>query len=179
MADSVSIAASVAGLLSAGIGVTNFLVKFYNSYKYQGSDLIDTNEKLESLLQIFESLEKTLSNRKFRIDEQDLIKNIETSIIKCGELIEELQSECDKFKKSLSNGMKAAVKIAGCRATYPFRQSTLQKLEEDIEEIRCNLSRALEVVQLNDSQRNHDDISEMRSLLNLIRTGQMSATIRD
>lgn len=130
MADPLSIAASVAGLLSAGMVVTNSLVKFYNSYKHQDSDLVGTTEKLESLLQIFQSLEKTISNRKFRIDEQDLIKNIETSIIKCDELIEELQSECDKFKKSLSNGMKAVVKSAGRRATYPFRQSTLQKLEE-------------------------------------------------
>ena len=51
--------------------------------------------------------------------------------------------------------------------------------KKDIEEIRCNLFSALEVLHLNDRQRNHDDISEIRSLLNLIRTGQISSTIRD
>ena len=40
---------------------------------------------------------------------------------------------------------------------YPFRRSTLQKLDEDIGEIRYNLSLALDVLQLNDHKRNEDE----------------------
>lgn len=179
MADPLSIAASVTALISAGITTTTSLVKFYNSYKHLDSDLAGTTEKLEGLLNIFQSLERTLSTRKFQAGERSLIKNIETSIKKCEELIQELRSEYDKFRDTISNGIIAVFKTAGRRATYPFRQSTLQKLEEDIEEIRSNLFSALEVLQLKDNQTFHDDMSDMKSLLDLIRTDQISAQIRD
>lgn len=47
---------------------------------------------------------------------------------------------------------------------YPFRQSTLQKLDEDIGEIRANLSSALHVLQLKDNKRIQDDITEIKFL---------------
>lgn len=167
MADPLSMAASVTALVSAGIITTFSLPKLYNLYQYRDSDLSGTTDRLESLLTIFQSLETALSNRKFQESKGSLIKNIETSIEKCDESIQELQSECDKFQKTTSNGIIAVFKTAGRRATYPFRQSTLVKLEEDIEEIRSNLSSALEVLQLKDNQIIHDDMSDMKLLLDL------------
>ena len=178
MSDPLSIAGSVAGLISLGIQVTQSLVDFYTSYKNQDSELAGTIEKLDRLLVILESLEKTLSNRKFQADERSLIKNIETSIENCDELIHELQAECQKFSKSTSNGIKAVIKVAGHRAVYPFRQSTLQKLDEDIGEIRSNLSIAVELLQLKDNKRIQDDIEDVKLLLNLVRTSQISENIR-
>lgn len=113
MSDLLSIAGSVGGLISLGIQVTRSLVDFYTSYKHQDSELAGTIEKLDRLLIILESLEKTLSNRKFQADERSLIKNIETSIKNCDELIHELKAECQKFSKSTSNGIKAVIKVAG------------------------------------------------------------------
>ena len=180
MGDPLSIAGSVAGLISLGIQVTQSLVDFYTSYKQQDSELVGTIEKLESILNILQSLEKTLSNRKFQVDERSLIENIETSIKNCGEQIQELQGECQKFSKAtISNGIRAAVKVAGRRATYPFRQSTLLKLDEDIGEIRDNLFSAINVLQLKDNKRIQDEITDMKLHLDLVRTSQISADIRD
>ncbi len=105
--------------------------------------------------------------------------NIETSIENCDELIHELQSECQKFRKATSNGIKVAVSVAGRRVTYPFRKSTIQKLDEDIGEIRLNLSTAMDVLQHKDNKRIQDDITEMKQLLTLVRTSQISVNIRD
>lgn len=179
MSDPLSIAGSVAGLISLGIQVTQSLVEFYTSYKRQDSELTSTTEKLESLLGVFQLLEKTLSNRKFQADERSLIENIETLIKNCDELIQELQGECQKFSKATSNGIKAAVRVAGRRVTYPFRQSTLQKLDEDVGEIRDNLSVALDVLQLKGNERIQDDITDVKLLLDLVRTNQTSSIIRD
>lgn len=66
---------------------------------------------------------------------------------------EGLHDECQKFSKPSSTGLKAAVKVLGGRVAYPFRQSTIQKLDEDIRKIRANLSFALNVSQLDDTQR--------------------------
>lgn len=178
MTDPLSVPGSVAGAISLGIQVTQSLVDFYKSYKRRDSELTGITERLESLVETFQHLEKALLGRIFQADERSLVKNIETSITNCDELIQEFQNECQKFSKT-STGMKAAVKVAGYRATYPFRQSTLQKLDEDIGEIRANLSFALNVLQLNDTQRFQDDVTEMKSLLKLVKINQISSNIRD
>ena len=178
MSDPLSIAAGAAGLISLGIQVTQSLVDFYNAYRNRDSDLIHTTARLESLLSIFQSLEQTLSDRKFQADERGLINNIEASIQNCDELIQELQDECQKFTQT-SSGIKTAVRVAGRRVTYPFRQSTLQKLDEDINEIRTNLSSALDVLQLKDNQRIQDDVTEIKVLVDLVRNSQISSNLRD
>jgi ankyrin repeat domain-containing protein 50 len=179
MTDPLSVAAGIAGLISLGIQVTKSLVKFYTSYKGQDNDVIRMTEKLESLLGMFQFLHGALQRRIFRSHEQDLIKNIESSIHKCDELIEELKEECEKFDKASTTGIKGTIGAARRRATYPFRQSTLQKLDEAISEIRHNLSLALEVLQLGDHKNTQDDITELKSLLEVVRASQISSTIRD
>ncbi len=179
MTDPLSVAGSAAGLISLGVQVTESLVDFYNAYKDLDSDLVVITRKLECLLKIFYSLEKAIADRNFQEDERDLIRNIETSIRTCDELIQELQDECKKLSKTPSNGVGAAFRIAGRRAAYPFRKSTLQKLDEDIDGIRTSLSFALEVLQLQDNTKTQDDVTEIKTLLYLIKTNQTSSNLRD
>ena len=159
MTDPLSVAASVAGLISLGIQVTQSLVDFYKAYENRDSELVHTIERLDSLLDIFQCLRKILSDRHFQAEERSLVESIETSINSCEESIQELQDECQKFSETTSQGIKAAVRVAGRRVTYPFRRSTLQKLDENIDDIRGNLSSALSVLQLEDTQRVQDDIT--------------------
>ena len=179
MADPLSIAAGVAGLITLGVQVTQSLVEFYTSYKHQDSEIAGMTERLENLLSVLQNLDKTLSDRKFHADERSLIGNIENSIKNCDELIQELQEECRKFAESTSGGIKAVLRAAGRRATYPFRQSTLEKLDEIVGELYGNISIAIDVLQLKDSKRTQDDIADLKLLLDLVRTRQLSANIRD
>ena len=179
MGDPISVTGTVVGVISLGIQVTQSLVNFYNSYKGQNSDLAHTTDKLNSLLEIFQSLKKTLSDRNFLADEEDLVKNIETSVKNCDDLIYELQDEVQKFNRTSSGETVATIKRAGRRATYPFRQSTLLKLDEDIKYIRANISFALDALQLKDNKKIQDDITETKDLLALIRTSQISLELRD
>ena len=134
-------------------------------------------EKLGGLLVILQSVETTLSGRKFHVDERSLLQNIETSIKSCDEMIQELQHEYEKISKSSSDSTTAAIRRAGRRVAYPFRQSTLQKLDEEIDELRANLSTALDVLQLKDNQRIRDDIAGMNVLLDLVRASQVSSDL--
>ena len=97
----------------------------------------------------------------------------------CGDLVSALEEECDKFSSLSTHGVKAAVKVAGRRLTYPFRKSTLSKLDEDIKEIPENLSLALEVLHSRDSINIQNETEEIRLLLDLVRTSQISNAIRD
>lgn len=179
MPDPFSVAGTAAGLISLGIQVTQSLVKFYNSYKSQDSALKDTVERLELLSETFQYLEKTLLDRKVQTEEQPLINSIEKSIKNCDEVISELQEECLKFDKASSNGILATVRVAGRRASYPFRQITLQKIDGDIGEIRDNLSSALDVLQLKDSRKTQAGITEIKYVLESVRTHQISSDIRN
>lgn len=177
MTDPLSVAGSAVGIISLGIQVTTSLVNFYNSYKGRESDIDHTIEKLDGLLITLQSVETTLSGRKSHVNERSLIQSIETSIKSCDEMIQELQHECQKINKPSSDGTRAAIKLAGRQVTYPFRQSTLQKLDEDIEELRANLSTALNVLQLKDNQRVQDDITGMNALLESVRASQVSSDL--
>ena len=179
MGDPISVTGTLVGVISLGIQVSQSLVNFYNSYKGQNSDLAHTTDKLNSLLEILQSIKKTLTDRKFLADEQDLVKNIEASIQNCDEVIHELQEEVQKFNKTSSKRPFATIKIARRQLTYPFRQSTLQKIEEDIEDIRANISSALDTLQLKDNKKTQDDITEVKDLLGLVRTSQVSLELRD
>ena len=179
MADPLSVATGIAGLISLGIQVTQSLVQFYTSYKGLDGDVARITGNLESLHDIFGFLQSALKTRTFRRDEQDLIKNIESSISKCTDLIQELQEEWEKFDKCLVGGIKGAIKAAGRRTAYPFRQSTLQKLDEDIRDIRDDLRLALDVLQLGDNKATQNDIAELKSLVEIMRATQISSTIRD
>ena len=179
MTDPLSVTAGIAGLISLGIQVTGSLVRFYTAYKGQDTDIAQTIGKLENLLDTFRFLDTALQHRTFRPDEHGLLKNIESSAQNCHELIQELNEECEKFNRTPTTGIKDAIRTAGRRAAYPFRQSTLQKLDEAISEIRQNLTLALDVLQLRDHKHTQDDITQIKSLLEVVRASQISATIRD
>ncbi|KAL4736686.1 hypothetical protein BDV11DRAFT_211045 [Aspergillus similis] len=178
MADPLSIASGVAGLLSLGIQVTQSLINFYSTYKDQNSNLIQITKNSENLLDIFTALDDALQSRRPRIDDQELVACIDRSIGGCNEIIKELEAECHKFQDTSTTGFKGRIQSAGRRVAYPFRKSTLQKLEEDISEIRENLSLALEVLQLKSNNTLQEDLSELKLLLEHINATHISSEIR-
>lgn len=178
MADPLSIASGIAGLLSLGIQVTQTLVNFYSSYKDQDTDLANITKNFESLQVTFRSLDVALRDRRPRAEAQELFKEVEDATQRCEEIIKELHIECQKINKDSATSFRGRVQVAGRRAAYPFRKSTLQKLEEDIGEIRENLMLALDALQLKFYNEIEDSISEIKSLLERTNARQISFTIR-
>ncbi|KAL2706137.1 hypothetical protein AAEP93_001387 [Penicillium crustosum] len=177
MADPLSIASGVAGLLSFGIQVTQTLVDFYSAYKNQTPDLAKITLNLQNLLSILQSLDSARQSGQPQTDA--LLQEIDKAAVGCREISEELSDECQKFQKDTALSLKDRIQVAGRRATYPFRKSTLQKLEEDIGEIRENLSLALNILQVRNQAGLEDGISELKILFERTNTMHISATIRD
>ncbi|KAF6809191.1 hypothetical protein CSOJ01_07069 [Colletotrichum sojae] len=78
-----------------------------------------------------------------------------------------------------SNGSNTTIKATGRRLEYPFRQSTLQKLDQDIDGLVSHLSFALSILQqktINDIQ---DDLEDSRALVDVVRAFQISDKIQD
>lgn len=175
--DGLSIAAAVAGLLSLGIQVTQSLIDFYSTFKHQKTDIAHTVKKLESLASVLVILQNHLTDRTFLADEQDLRKNIERSIQDCDECIHELQNEYAKLKDNGAGGIQAA-RTSARRLAYPFRQSTLQTLDESIEEVVSHISLALQILKQKDIYKVQNDIADSKALLELVKASQISMGIR-
>lgn len=175
MADPLSVAAGIAGLLSLGIQVSEALCQFYASYKGQNTEIARTVDKLGNLSIIFQSIKNALQSRP----NDDLTKTIYHSIDSCADIIIELKGEYKRFKAPLPDGIKGTIKASSRRVAYPFRQSTFQKLDEDIQEIRDNLSVALDALHLGEQKKLHDYITEVKLLLEHIQAGHISSRVRD
>lgn len=182
MAEPLSIASGIAGLLSLGIQVTQSLITFYSAYKDRDNDLAKIIRNSEGLQRIFQSLETAVQARQSQPDAYELLKEVDEAVQGCREIIEELEKECRKFHKDPDSSWKSHIQVAGRRAAYPFRKSTLQKLQEDINEIHRNLSSALDVLQLKSHNQTQYDISELKSelksFLERINMSQISSAIR-
>ncbi|KAK4041653.1 ankyrin repeat, PH and SEC7 domain-containing protein secG [Parachaetomium inaequale] len=170
---------TIVGIISLGIQVADGLVKYYTGYKDRESGTAHTVKRLTHLLSILETLRKHLADRRFQPNEKSLLEAIERSVGDCEDLINELQHETDKFTKAPPAGVVAAARVTGRRLAYPFRQSTLQKLDEDIDEICANLTLALQVLQQQDLGSVQNEIQDTKALLELVRASQVSSEIRD
>jgi hypothetical protein len=170
---------TVVGIISLGIQVAEGQVRYYTACKDRESDTTHTVKRLMHLLSVLDVLRQRLSERKFQPNETSLVEVIKRSVGDCEELIHELQHETEKFTKDPSPGIVAAARTTGRRLAYPFRQSTLQKLDEDINELCANLSLALRVLQQQDLGSVQDEIQDTKALLDRIRADQVSSEIRE
>jgi hypothetical protein len=178
MAEPLSIASGIAGLLSLGIQVTETLLDFYSAYKHQDTDLAKITHNLENLQSILRSLKVAIRDNGSWTDAQTLLQEVAKATQRCDSIIVELQSESQKLRKDQALGFKGCIQVAGRRAAYPFRRSTLQKLEEDISEIRENISLALDVLHLKSCKQLDDEISNIKLILERINASQISNLIR-
>jgi hypothetical protein len=179
MSDPLSVAGSVVGIVSLGLQVAQSLYDYYDAIKGQHSDVSRTTYRLDNLLQVLDSLRSELSNRSFRTTEEDLVRSIETSIRQCEDCIRELEHEAAKFAKLPSNGFKSAAQVMGRRLAYPIRQSTLLKLEENIEDTLVHLSLALQSLQQKTINHIKGGLADVKVVLELVRASQLSGELQD
>ncbi|WDK17851.1 hypothetical protein CGRA01v4_09136 [Colletotrichum graminicola] len=178
MSDPLSVTGSVVGIISLGLQVTQSLYNYYTAINAQYSDVTHTARKLKDLLEILNCLQTHLSGR-VKVDGTHVLKNIESNIRQCEEYIQELQEESRKFEREPVDGIRTAIRATGRRLAYPFRESTLKKLDEDIDELVIHLSLALQLLQQDVTDRMQDEIEDTRAVLNLVRASQLSSEIRN
>jgi 3-dehydroquinate dehydratase len=179
MSDPLSIAAGIAGFLSLGFQVTQTLVDFYSVYKSQDADIAKITQNMENLQGAFRYLESAIQQRQSQPNAEELLAEVDKATQRCHEIINELQAVCQKLHIESVTCLKGRIQAAGRRVTYPFRKSTIQKIEEDVGEIRENLLFALNVLQFKSHNRIEDEISAVKSLLERANFNQISLAIRD
>ncbi|KAK7414588.1 hypothetical protein QQZ08_012523 [Neonectria magnoliae] len=179
MSDPLSVAGSVVGIASLGITVAQGLINYYAAFQSQTSDVAHTTKKLSRLLDLLESLRQQLERRRSQAEDSEILANMKSCMEDCKELIGDLETELNKFNQVPHQGTRARFRATGSRLAYPFRQSTLQKLDEDVNDFISCLSFATNLLQQSDICRVQDDIEGTKALLNLVRATQVSSGIRE
>lgn len=178
MTDPFSVVTGAAGIVSLGITVLQGLIKYYEAYKSRDSDIDHTISKIARLLDVLSNLRDQLDARRSRYGDDNALSSVVSSIEACTEIIQELEEELDKFERTPPQGTMASFRAAGRRAVYPFRPSTLQKLEEDVDDLMSSLSFAVQVLQQSDIGNIQANVDHTKALLNLVRASQVSSNIR-
>ncbi|RMZ88772.1 hypothetical protein DV736_g3997, partial [Chaetothyriales sp. CBS 134916] len=178
MGDPLSVAASVAGLLSLGLQSTEYLYNFYTACRDQHQELARVADKLGGLLESLQIIDEIVRTHTWRHNDQSIIQNIETSIARSEDIIHDLQDETAKFKKEPTDGWRKKAVVVGRRAAYPFKRSTLEDLGDDVNNFRDNLSLALQTLQLKEHQNTQNDIEAVNAIINNIRAQHVSDSLR-
>ncbi|CCD49686.1 hypothetical protein BofuT4_P093940.1 [Botrytis cinerea T4] len=152
---------NIAGILSAGIQVCEGLINYYNAWKGSKKENADMIKSIEGLLTNFALLKAVLQSPAF---DKTMATTVESSILDCEDSIAELRDELKKVmvcKPSVMNvddlvarenhenqGFRDKMSEQGRRILYPFRKSTLMRLQESIEHVRSNLVLAMDILNL-------------------------------
>ncbi|KAF0315082.1 ankyrin repeat protein [Colletotrichum asianum] len=166
MSDPLSIASGVVGIpVSLGLEVVKGLYEYCSTLKDQSSDIARIRDSLLRLHDLLDNLRRQLAARRFRSDDINILACIEGRILECKKCIVELKKVADKFNQSHNNGFRAALKAKVRRATYPFQQSTLQKLEGNVESIFQQVVFSLQLLQSEDTSSIRNHVEDTKDLL--------------
>ncbi|KAM7211404.1 hypothetical protein V8F06_013204 [Rhypophila decipiens] len=161
--DPLSLIAGAAGIISLGIQVTQSLIDFYQGAK---CDAARTLEKLGRLLTILKHMHDHLEKRRFRDDESSLVKQIEALIQTCRVSIGELQSRSERVKRQ-STGVRRVASSVSRKLVFHLRQSTLQRVEHDVDQVVLHMGLAIQLLQQKAVDRVKDDIGSLLSSLSV------------
>lgn len=178
MSDPLSISASVVGILSFGIQVTQGVFNYYDAFRNQHSDVHKILDKTHNLLDLFDHLKEHLTGQRFRQEDQRLVKSIEEAIDSCEECIAELDDELNKFKEKKIEGISAAARTTTRRLAYPFRKGTMQNLEEDVDSIAKQITQTLGLLRSKGTERIQGQVEDVKALLDFIRATQVDSSIQ-
>ena len=153
-------------LLSLLLQATRSLEAFYALYR-------TTNKNVDFLHQRLTKLHGLLSVcDEIRLNEPSRFEDALHPISLCQPLILEYKDEVEKINGTSGPGL-SSTKTA--RIPYPFRSSTLQRIEEDVTEISGNLDWALSIWQIEQSK-----FEIVRgTVTDLVRSAQTSSMIHE
>ena len=145
--DPFSISAGTASFISLGLQVCRGLLAYYSSWKCFEEDIQAFYTKAEGLAKIFTVLDGAVQNPKLH---QDAVKLIQDQMSSCADNLKKLEKTFEKVKKGnfRGNSILDKVKAQGRRAFYPFRESTIAKLKENVSGVLEDLQVAVQALQL-------------------------------
>ncbi|EON65785.1 hypothetical protein W97_05024 [Coniosporium apollinis CBS 100218] len=137
---------TVVGVVSLGLQVCKGLVDYYDSWKSYSGDIAATHGYLEGLQKALGLLKESLKSHP---PPANLEAAANESIAACKEGVGRLENKLRKVEQtSKSRGLKGKMQAQTLRAFYPFKESTLAKLKEVVQDLQSNLGQVMSAVHM-------------------------------
>ena len=147
MGDAFGVAGSAVGVISLGIQVCQGLLTYYESWKGCHQDIANTSKSIASLTETLELVSRVIRNRKGQGEPVE--QQISSIVVRCLTGIEALSKELEGFKQyPESADIRSKIKSHMRRLYYPFKESTLAKLRDSVQDVRDDLVPALAILQV-------------------------------
>ena len=141
-----AVASSAAGLVSLSIEVCKGLLTYYQTWRAAEDDVAGMYTSVETLTKTLILLDTVIKNKKL---DRHIVENVENSIAATETGIASLRKKLDKIKlQRKQDGWTEKTKTSMRRAIYPLKQSVLVKLKELANDLRDDLTLALEALQM-------------------------------
>jgi DNA-binding protein YbaB len=146
MADPLSISASAAGLMSLAITACRCLATYYASWKNYEKDVEKMCQHLEIVSNNMRHLQRCLDEHEFSAA---LKQQVEAAILACHREIKTLDTELVLIKKTEPpEDRQEKLKSLVRRATYPFKEGTLKKIQDSVIRIQTMLDSVVSILGL-------------------------------
>ena len=154
--DPLGLASGIAGLLSLGITVCHGLLDYYASWKDADDNIARTFASLEALVKNLLVLRAVIQHDRLNHDMSLYIEECTASTQKG---VYSLQKKLSKVQAVSSQGdWQDKAKASFRRALFPFKESTLAKLRETCNDMRDDLTLALNMVHIDVSATSLDKL---------------------
>lgn len=146
MAEALGVASGVVGIVSFGIELCQGLLEYYSSWKDAESEVMTTWNSIQDLTQILLLIKSTLDNQDIA---SEVIFKIQDSIALCEDGIANLNKKLQKMQIfPLRDTVGERFLSQARRALYPFKKSTLIKLQEIVEDLQDRLHLTLTILDM-------------------------------
>lgn len=143
------ISSGVAGLISLGMTVCQGLLDYYDSWRDARNHVEKMYNSIQALSKTLKLLESAILNQAF---DPDVVRRVEDCIRSVEKGLQSLRKKLDKLHLVPVQKEWQAKAISQFRRTlFPFKESTLVKLKELGNELRDDLSLALNLLHIDSS----------------------------
>ncbi|KAK4247355.1 hypothetical protein C7999DRAFT_32230 [Corynascus novoguineensis] len=148
MADGLSVAASVAGLVSLGLQVSGGIMQYFDALDCRDKDLSSARQQTRALQGTLQVIEESVT--QLRSDHAAATASVQACVDACRADLKALQSLVDELYRvdqaATTPGSK--IKNHGRKLLYPFNRSKLQQLETKLGNTNTTLQSALQGLDL-------------------------------
>ncbi|UNI22934.1 hypothetical protein JDV02_008778 [Purpureocillium takamizusanense] len=170
-----SISTGLAGFVSLGLRASRLLIEYYGNYKDQDADIAQTVTRLTDLSTTLEDLRAALRCSSGKRDAEREVRAVITKMIEsCDGPIRELRQQLDRFREHRDGGIWDKTVLGARRLAYPFKKSTLTKLQRNIADVNSRVSFALQVLQQHAIEGARKELKETEKILAVVWSTQVS-----
>ncbi|TGO34389.1 hypothetical protein BHYA_0199g00130 [Botrytis hyacinthi] len=134
------------GVVSLGLQVSQGIVSYYSAYRDQAEEIDGIAQRTQALHTTLKHLQESLGS--FRSNHTSAVALVAATVASCADNIRTLQTTLQKCQLSVPIGTGEKICFLGKKAIFPFRQATLQRLENIVGKLQANVDMAIMALQL-------------------------------